>query len=342
MSPPRPSIARCSRRALLAILGAAAVSCRRDQPVDAGPPSASAEPPAPPDPPAVTPASATASVNLDPPPPRDPDRVTIRSIRFLAKEGGPQRATLVIPAFGAQNERFPLLVGLGGLGETRRGMEAGAAAWVKDYWLDRAMTRLRAPPLTAADFQGLVAPDRLAMINASLAARPFRGLVVACPFTPDLLAHRNLDNAGSFARFVATRLLPRVRAEAPVEDGRSATGIDGVSLGGRVSLLVALGQPDAFGAVGVMQGAFDQEDVAEISARIVRAMQRDPFRLRLVTSDKDFYRAQIAAIHEAIASAAHDYRVLPGPHDYPWNRGPGAIEMLLWHDRALRGEAPDL
>jgi len=22
-------------------------------------------------------------------------------------------------------------------------------------------------------------------------------------------------------------------------------------------------------------------------------------------------------------------------HDYPFNRGPGAIEMLLWHDRVL-------
>jgi iron(III)-salmochelin esterase len=32
--------------------------------------------------------------------------------------------------------------------------------------------------------------------------------------------------------------------------------------------------------------------------------------------------------------------VIPGGHDYTFNRGPGGIEMLLWHDRVLRGEAP--
>jgi hypothetical protein len=31
--------------------------------------------------------------------------------------------------------------------------------------------------------------------------------------------------------------------------------------------------------------------------------------------------------------------MLTGPHDYVFNRGPGGIEMLLFHDRALRGEA---
>ena len=32
---------------------------------------------------------------------------------------------------------------------------------------------------------------------------------------------------------------------------------------------------------------------------------------------------------------AHDFADIPGPHDYPFNRGPGAIELLLWHDRVL-------
>ena len=34
---------------------------------------------------------------------------------------------------------------------------------------------------------------------------------------------------------------------------------------------------------------------------------------------------------------AHDVRELAGPHDYVFNRGPGGVEMLLFHDRALRG-----
>ena len=35
---------------------------------------------------------------------------------------------------------------------------------------------------------------------------------------------------------------------------------------------------------------------------------------------------------------AHEFVVVAGPHDYAFNRGPGGIEMLLWHDRVLRGE----
>jgi len=32
--------------------------------------------------------------------------------------------------------------------------------------------------------------------------------------------------------------------------------------------------------------------------------------------------------------------VVTGPHDYAFNRGPGALEMLAYHDRVLRGADP--
>ena len=52
-----------------------------------------------------------------------------------------------------------------------------------------------------------------------------------------------------------------------------------------------------------------------------------------------FYRDEIGALHRELTRAGepHEHLVVPGPHDYPFNRGPGAIEMLLWHDRQLRG-----
>ena len=75
-----------------------------------------------------------------------------------------------------------------------------------------------------------------------------------------------------------------------------------------------------------------------------RPLRHGGFRLRLLTTDKDYYRAALEELHAALAEtgAAHDHLDLPGPHGYPFNRGPGGIEMLLWHDRVLRGEAPDL
>jgi hypothetical protein len=326
-----------TRRALLAGLAAAAAACREEQndraadTLGTSPPASSAMPPPPP-------ATSTPA-----PAPRGPERVVTGSLQFGTADGGPQQAALVVPQWGMEGERFPLLVALSGLGESRKGIDAGSWGWVKDYWLDRAMKRLRSPPLTRADFQKVVAAERLAAINASLAARPFRGLVVACPFTPDLIAKRSLDNAGPFADFVARHLVPRVRAEAPVIDTRGATGIDGVSLGGRVSLLAALERPETFAAVGIMQGAFEPDEVDDLARRTSAALQRGAFRLRLLTSAGDFYRGVTERLHTALSRAgvAHDHATIAGPHDYVFNRGPGAIEMLLWHDRVLRGEAPD-
>jgi hypothetical protein len=44
------------------------------------------------------------------------------------------------------------------------------------------------------------------------------------------------------------------------------------------------------------------------------------------------------ALHEE--HIPHELLVTPGPHDYVYNRGPGSYEMLLWHERVLRGLPP--
>ena len=91
------------------------------------------------------------------------------------KEG--ERAFVLSPPGAAE---LPLLVALHGRGEAARGLEVGAGAWLRDYDMDRQYHRLLAPPLAAADLEGMVAPTRLAAINASLAKAPFKGVVTAC------------------------------------------------------------------------------------------------------------------------------------------------------------------
>lgn len=327
-----------SRRALLSALPVVLAACARREPPSSSPgePSASTAP-------SASGASAPApSASAAPRAAAAPNDAV--ETRVLSFEGRGQRAVLVVPGWLEAGARVPLLVALHGLGEQRKGVEGGSWGWVRDYALDRAMARLRTPPLVAADFQGFVTKQRLAAINASLAARPFRGLVVACPYTPDLIAEKSLDNAGPFGRFVTDELLPRARAEAPVLPSAAATGIDGVSLGGRVALLVGLAAPDRFGAVGSLQAALQVSEATPLARRAKKAREATPsLGLRLVTSEKDFYKAEIGAFSAALRKAGveHDHVVLPGPHDYPWNRGPGAIEMLLFHDRVLRGEPPD-
>src|SRR6185436_2629637 len=147
-----------------------------------------------------------------------------------------QRALLLVTEHAATD---PILIALHGRGEAGRGLDIGASAWPHEYALDRMHRRLHAPPLTSADLQEMWSPARLAELNASLQAAPYQGLAVACPYTPDL-PDRTVEGARGFGRFVVEKLLARVRAELDSKVERSAVGIDGVSMGGRLALFVGL------------------------------------------------------------------------------------------------------
>ncbi len=289
-------------------------------------------------------ADASASAAAEPAPSASATTAEVPSSLVTARLlpfGGRQAAVVVAPTWTG-SVRLPVLVALHGLGESRKGLEGGAWGWSRDYGLELAMARLHRPPLTRDDFQGIYDQPRVDQINASLAERPFRGLLVACPYTPDLLREKTLDNAGPFADFVVKELLPAVRGAYPALPERASTGIDGVSLGGRVALLAGLLHPEVFGAIGSLQAALQVPEARPLAKRVLLAREKaSPLRLRLLTSEKDFYRGEILAFHRELdrLKQEHEHLVVPGPHDYPFNRGPGAIEMLLWHDRVLRGEA---
>jgi hypothetical protein len=248
------------------------------------------------------------------------------------------RAAVLVPTWGGESARFPVLVALHGRGEARKSPAEGALGWPRDYALARAFERVCAPPLQAIDFEGFVDATRLERLNRLLAANAFAGLIVACPYLPDLDLADD-DAVAAFGQFVTRVLLPRVRRELPARTEAAATGIDGVSLGGAVALAVGLDDAAAFGAVGTLQPAIDAHDAARWTARAQAARRVNPaLAIRLLTSDGDYFRDAVRATSAAFDKAAlvHDFDQVVGPHDYPFNRGPGSIEMLMWHDRALR------
>lgn len=270
-----------------------------------------------------------------------PQPIVSANVRIVEWDFGPQpfgqaRAVVVIPTWGGSSALFPVLVALHGRGEALKPPPEGAYGWARDYAMVRAIDRLRSPPLREADYEGFVEPARLADTNASLATLPFRGLVVVCPWLPDLRPAATADIA-AYARFVVETLLPRVHREAPALRGPEATGIDGVSLGGITALRLGLTCPETFGAVGAIQPAISDGQNAEWTAlaESARAM-RPSMKLRLLTSHDDYFREPIGSLSAAwrAAGVVHDFAELPGPHDYVFNRGPGSIELLLWHDRS--------
>lgn len=253
-------------------------------------------------------------------------------------QGGPERVAVLVPT-AAPSRPVPVLVALHGRGEAVRGPEVGAHAWPKTYELPKAMAALGRERLTTRDMGDMVEPQRLEALNRSLAAHAWAGLVVVCPHVPDLTGARNLAATERWGRFLIDVVLPRVRSECGAY-AAGAVGIDGVSLGGRVAMLVGLAAPDVFASVGALQPAFSASEAADVAARARGyAARRAGAKIRLLTSDGDYFKPTVAAIDEAmrLAGVEHEAIVVKGPHDYSFNQGPGGIEMLIWHERVLRG-----
>ena len=265
------------------------------------------------------------------------------SWRFEKGPFGPSDVLISVPA-RLPGERFPVLVAFHGRGESQKGSRRGARGWFEDYELGRAIARLGQPPLSKGDFQGYVSDARLEQLNADLHQRPYAGLIVVCPFLPDVLkgaaAFVEMEPLG---RFIVEELLPRVYDKTPALGTSRSTGVDGVSLGGRAALLVGLGRPLAFGSVGAIQAALDAKEIARFVELALRARAQNPqLALRLLTSDEDYFLAQNVALSAALTERALPHQLMRalGTHSYRFNRGPGGLEMLLFHDRALRGLPP--
>jgi hypothetical protein len=310
-----------SRRAF--VLGAAAfAACSRKEQATVAPPQAGSPPPVPVD--AGTARGATRLVTLT----------------FDMEAGPPTTAAILVPAWGGSDARWPVLVALHGRGEALKGPDRGAFGWPRDYDLVRAIGRVVAPPITDEDLEGFVDAEHQAQMNRALAARPFEGLIVACPYVPDMDL-RTFRDMRAYGRWIVDVFLPRVRRETPALASIEATGIDGVSLGGATALRVGLMNPQAFGAVGALQPAVFEDQAQEWTEIARAARAKNPrLPLRLVTSHEDYYHSAITRLSNAwrAGGVAHDFVDVPGPHDYAFNRGPGAYELLVWHDRALRGD----
>lgn len=257
--------------------------------------------------------------------------------------GTPSAAVVVVPAWGAPGEKFPVVVALHGHGESLKAPLEGAMGWPRDYALTRAYGRLASPPLTKDDYESFVSDARLRDVNADLVARPFRGVIVACPYMPDGDVKSDRPQMGpttaSRAEFILKMLLPKVRAETPARADAKSTGIDGVSFGGALALRIGLANAEAFGAVGAFQPALAQEEAADYVQLAQNARQRNKaLSLNLVTSEGDYFRGAVLATHEALRQNGVPCSLMEaeGPHDYAFNRGPGSLELLLFHDRALR------
>jgi len=289
---------------------------------------------------------ARVAQSLGTPPPVHSDKPLLAAQEltwdYPETELGPMRVVVLVPERAA-DARLPVLVALHGRGEALKGPALGARGWVDDYTLPTTIERLHRPPITLEDLHGYSDDARLARLNASLAQRPYQGLIVVCPYTPDTLpADESIDKALPLARFVVETVLPRAYKETPAIGTPESTGVDGVSLGGRAALGIGLLRPKAFAVVAALQAAVRSDNSADIVRRAREAQAEKPdLFVRLLTSSDDYFlkAIQLLSLDLRAVGIRTELVTIPGPHDYEFNRGPGGYEMLMFHDRVLRGQA---
>lgn len=246
-----------------------------------------------------------------------------------------RRCLLLVPRSGAKR----VVVLFHGLGETT-GEAVGIRAWADRYGLVAAAARLRRPPVVRT-LPGVtfLTDERLAELNTTLAREPFRGIAVACPFTPNVFKQPSTAVAlDRYATWVTDGLVPELRARLGLGAGPEAVGVDGVSLGGYVSLEVFLRRPEAFGAAGATQGAIGVNLVDAYAARLEAALERAGKRpLRFATSSWDKGRTSSIRLAKKLAARGVDATLAesPGPHDQRWLCEVGSLELLLHYDRVL-------
>jgi enterochelin esterase-like enzyme len=317
---------RITRRDALAALGATALGGAMGGGLAAHPGDAEAAP--------YVPAKLTVASSAE----LDVRELEVKGTRELGT-----RFVVASPKHLSNGAKVPLVVLLHGLGEAAD-PATGARAWLERYGLLRSYARLRTPPL-AKTGRGELPPDRLAALNASLAKRPFEGLVLVCPFTPNVRKHADpalsLDR---YATWLVDVVLPKARAVAPALPSPEHTALEGCSMGGAVAIEVFVRRPSAFAGLGLTQpgiGAYRAEHHAE---RLGRALADSPAQHRapafhLLTSTGDPHKEATEALAAALAKrgVGRDLRLLPGPHDQPWLQEAGTPELLAWHERRLGG-----
>jgi len=248
--------------------------------------------------------------------------------------------TLPPDYFSNPTKTYPMVVVFGGAGESVKPPRSGALAWMHYYKMDEAIRSLERANLEAGDFRGLVTPEELKRFNRVLNEHPYRGVIVACPYSPPLSLGRAVDHP-DYEGYITEELMPALTSHYRVSHGK--VGIDGVSNGGARSMYYGFKYPQMFVAIGSVQGSFGPfMDVYEELIQKNSGMLKKK-AIQLITSDRDSMRTSVQHMHELLRryNIPHRYVQMTGPHDYVFNQGPGSIGLLVFHDSMLHSGTSD-
>lgn len=206
----------------------------------------------------------------------------VRSAHVMAREV----QVWLPPDHGSDpTRRYPVLV----LHDGQNVFDAShaGAEWQFDETAQRlAASRLIDPPIIVAVGAG---PDRMADYTPT-----------AAPFGSP--PRRQGGGAGAYGRFLAEELLPLIAQRYRIRPGPAGTAVGGSSLGGLVSLWLALHRPDVFGAALVVSPSLWWDNESALRDVLARPPGSPRPRLWLDMGGRESEQgiAQARALREAL------------------------------------------
>jgi len=244
-----------------------------------------------------------------------------------------QAVVIIVPKSKPPKEGFPAVILLSGRGEAVRSQMEGARAWTKYYGLHNVYAVLHTNHLPKTLFLSFVKDKDYEAYANLLKYCSFRDFVVVSPKTPDITG----DEAEllAFDNYIRLELIPFLKKAILIDTTR--LGVNGISLGGFWSMYLGTRHPEIFTSIGSLQGAFGVHSnlLEKEIKRNAEGLKK--VHIRLVTSEGDYLRDRV----EYMAQFLHDndipftFALIAGPHDYVFNQGPGAIDILLFHNTAF-------
>ncbi len=290
-----------------------------------------------------TTAFAQEGKGIDSPPPQmakapkaNPQPIVMEGVIQSAFAGKQHVVYVLPPDYETSGRTYPAVLSFAGLGESVRGNKAGAWGWVEKYGVVPAMAALhRGDDLRSEDFQGLVTGQELEGYNKVLRENPYQGVILVCPYPPNVL--KGAVHRPDYERYLFEELLPYTQKHLRVPKTPEGWGVDGISLGGLLSTYIGFKYPEYFGAIGSQQGSVGSRAVLLDRLRKDKIDILRTRKLNVATSDKDGFKGSITQFSARLARAGleHRFTVLKGRHNKRFVKGPGSMELLLFHDRAL-------
>jgi enterochelin esterase-like enzyme len=141
-----------------------------------------------------------------------------------------------------------------------------------------------------------------------------------------------------YAGWIVDTVIPRARREANIKSGAQHVYLDGCSLGGYVGIEVFVRKHQHFGAWGSVQGALGDHRIHGYAERFAEIVAHEKKHFHVETSSGDTFRRVNEQFSKLLRDKGvkHDFVMPPGPHNQPFLRDSGTIEMLLWYDRLPR------